>query len=60
MGMGDRAGVVWWPRKEGWVGAERTAKREGGEAWGVREGGGAWGDTVRGQGEGQWESGTQG
>ena len=53
MGMGDRAGVAWWPRKEGWVGAERTAKREGGEAWGVREGGEAWGGRVKGQGQGQ-------
>ena len=23
--------MTWWPRKEGWVGAEITAKREGGE-----------------------------
>ena len=36
MGMGDRAGVAWWPRKEEWVGAERTAKRKVGLGVGER------------------------
>ena len=56
MGMGDRAGVIWWSRKEGWVGAERTAKREGGEAWGGREGGEAWGGREGGEAWGVGES----
>ena len=28
VGTGGRAGVAWRPRKEEWVGAERTAKRK--------------------------------
>ena len=39
MGRGDRAGVTWRSRNEEWIGAERTAKREEGEAWGVRDAG---------------------
>ena len=33
VGRDGRAGVAWRPRKEEWVGAERTAKRKKGGAW---------------------------
>ena len=35
VGTGGRAGVTWRPRKEEWVGAERTAKRKKGVRLGV-------------------------